>query len=102
MTQPKNTNRGAGRARADSPKAAATKTLPPVEQRAGVGLSVVARSSGFRRAGFAFSDEPTVIPLTELTDEQYEQLNGERQLVCAFVQLESEADKARQEGNAPA
>ena len=45
---------------------------------------VVPKIDGFRRAGRAFAGE-TVIPLSELTDEQFEQLTTEPQLVTMLI-----------------
>lgn len=60
------------------------------------GLKVIPKRDGFRRAGFAFPDGGTVIPLSELSDEQYTQLTTEPMLVTVLVDLdvvpESSAD----------
>lgn len=49
-------------------------------------LKVIPKIDGFRRAGRAFAGE-TVIPLSELTDEQFEQLTTEPQLVTMLIDL---------------
>ncbi|MGY6270826.1 HI1506-related protein [Achromobacter denitrificans] len=49
-------------------------------------LKVIPKIDGFRRAGRAFAGE-TVIPLSELTDEQFEQLTTEPQLVTILIDL---------------
>ena len=52
------------------------------------GLRVVARpQGGFRRAGYHFSAEGVTLPLSELTDDQVEQLRGEPQLVVVDVDI---------------
>lgn len=56
------------------------------------GLQVIARPAQFRRAGFAFSAEPTVIPLSELSEDQLELLRNEPQLVCTEVDIPAEAE----------
>ena len=54
------------------------------------GLRVVSRSEqGFRRCGRSFGVEPTVIPLSELSDDELEMLKGERNLVAIEVDLEA-------------
>lgn len=58
---------------------------PPVTKPDGAkALKVVPKTDGFRRAGRAFAGE-TVIPLSELTDEQFEQLTTEPQLVTMLI-----------------
>ena len=60
-------------------------TKPPVTKPDGAkALKVVPKIDGFRRAGRAFAGE-TVIPLSELTDEQFEQLTTEPQLVTMLI-----------------
>lgn len=52
------------------------------------GLRVVARpQNGFRRAGFHFNAEGSTLALSELTDEQVEQLRAEPQLVVVDVDI---------------
>ena len=60
-------------------------------------LKVVPKTDGFRRAGRAFAGE-TVIPLSELTDEQFEQLTTEPQLVTMWIDLPGAPDEASQAG----
>ncbi|WP_241069557.1 HI1506-related protein [Achromobacter insuavis] len=60
-------------------------------------LKVVPKVDGFRRAGRAFAGQ-TVIPLSELTDEQYEQLTTEPQLVTMLIDLPGEPGEANQAG----
>lgn len=66
---------------------------PPVTKPEGAkALKVVPKVDGFRRAGRAFAGE-TVIPLSELTDEQFEQLTTEPQLVTMLVDLPSDSSE---------
>lgn len=55
------------------------------------GLKVTSRPATFRRAGYNFSSEARVIPLSELTEEQYEQITHETSLVAQLVDIEPEA-----------
>ncbi|WP_241116107.1 hypothetical protein [Achromobacter xylosoxidans] len=69
---------------------------PPVTKPDGAkALKVVPRAESFRRAGRAFAGE-TVIPLSELTDEQFEQLTTEPQLVTMLIDLPGAPDDASQ------
>lgn len=47
-------------------------------------LVVVGPKKGFRRAGYHFGPEPTVIPLTDLTEDQFMALTTETMLVTAL------------------
>lgn len=58
--------------------------------RSTAGLKVTSRQAGFRRAGHAWSITPTVIALSELTDDQVLQLKGEPMLKVELVDLEDE------------
>lgn len=71
-------------------------TKPKSAGPATKGLKVVSRrESGFRRCGRNFSAEGTVVPLSELTDEEVETLKAERALVVVEVDIEAPAaDKA--------
>lgn len=57
------------------------------------GLKVTARADHFRRCGFAFTGEATVIPLADLTEEQVEQLKKEPLLVVQEVDIKPESEK---------
>ena len=46
-------------------------------------LSITSRPDSFRRAGYVFTQEPTIIPMDELSDEQVEQLKSESKLVVS-------------------
>lgn len=70
-------------------KAAVAKPVGDTPQA----LKVVPKRAGFRRAGYAFPDGETTIPLSDLTDRQYEQLTNEPMLVTFLVDL-PEADAA--------
>lgn len=52
------------------------------------GLRVMAKRDGFRRAGYAFSHEPTDIPLSDLNKAQIEQIKGDKSLLCVEVDIE--------------
>ena len=64
-------------------KAAVAKPVGDTPQA----LKVVPKRAGFRRAGYAFPDGETVIPLGDLTDQQYGQLTTEPMLVTFLVDL---------------
>lgn len=57
-------------------------------------LKVVPKRDGFRRAGYAFPGGDTVIPLADLTSEQYEQLTTEPMLVTQLIELPEPAEAA--------
>lgn len=72
-------------ATAKQPKAAGPETK---------GMKVTARPASFRRAGYTFGSEPRVIALSDLTQEQVEQLEADTNLVCQRVDIEPpEQDK---------
>lgn len=56
------------------------------------GIKVISRPSTFRRAGYTFTAEPTVIPLSDLSDEQLEQIESEPNLVSQRVDIELPAE----------
>jgi hypothetical protein len=53
------------------------------------GLKVTARPSSFRRAGFTFTSEARVVPLSELTEEQIALIEGDTNLVSQRVDIET-------------
>lgn len=55
------------------------------------GLKVVPKRAGFRRAGISWPEEGKVVPLSELTQQQYEQIKGEAMLVSFEVDIQAEA-----------
>ena len=55
------------------------------------GLKVTSSQAGFRRAGRAWNTTPTVIALSELTDDQVALLKDEPMLSVELVDLEGEA-----------
>lgn len=60
-------------------------------------IQVVARPDSFFRAGRQFTQEPTVIALEDLTDEQEKAIRSEPKLVVTDTELpplDAEADKA--------
>ncbi|GAB1832109.1 HI1506-related protein [Achromobacter xylosoxidans] len=80
------------------PRGRQATAKPPVTKPDGAkALKVVPKTDGFRRAGRAFAGE-TVIPLSELTDEQFEQLTTEPQLVTMLVDLPTEPADSSQAG----
>lgn len=70
-------------------------TKPKARKPAGAateGLKVTARSpQGIRRAGRHWAAEVTIVPLSELTEDELEQLENEPGLVTARVPIEPEA-----------
>lgn len=64
---------------------AAPAAAPVQKPEGNKALKVVPKRAGFRRAGYAFPDGETVIPLADLTDAQYEQLTTEPMLVTFLV-----------------
>lgn len=56
------------------------------------GLKVTARPATFRRAGYAFSAEAVVIPLSDLTEGQVAQIEGDPNLVSQRVDIEVAAE----------
>jgi hypothetical protein len=58
------------------------------------GLKVVPKRAGFRRAGYSFPEGETVIPLADITEDQYDQLTSEPMLITVLVDL-SEAGAAK-------
>lgn len=80
----------------NAPRKAASLAIAPVTKPDGErqALKVVPKRAGFRRAGYAFPDGETVIPLDELTDTQYEQLTTEPMLVTHLVGLPAEGAEA--------
>lgn len=57
------------------------------------GLKVVSRPASFRRGGHTFTADPTVIPLDHLTEEQVEQITGDKNLVVQEVDIEPPAEE---------
>jgi hypothetical protein len=73
---------------------ATTNKKPAAAGPATQGLKVTARSEqGMRRAGRFWPAEGAVVPLSELTVDQVEQLQAERGLIISEVTLPA-ADKA--------
>jgi hypothetical protein len=58
------------------------------------GLKVTSRPPTFRRAGYAFSAEPRVIPLSELSEEQLALIEADTSLVSQRVAIEVDAAAA--------
>lgn len=57
------------------------------------GLKVVSRPASFRRGGHTFTADPTTIPLDQLTEEQVEQIKGDKNLVVQEVDVEPPAEE---------
>jgi hypothetical protein len=56
-------------------------------------LHVVAKTPSFWRCGRQFGPTPTVIPISELTDEELERLKAETMLVAVEVEVEDPPKK---------
>jgi hypothetical protein len=69
--------------------AAKSKAAGPANK----GLKVVSRPASFRRGGRNFTAEPTTIPLDELSEEQAEQIKGDKNLVVQEVDIEPPAEE---------
>lgn len=65
-------------------------TAEPIQK----GLRIVARPPTFRRAGFAFSAEPTIIPFSKLSEAQVELLKKEGNLVVSEADIPAPAEPA--------
>lgn len=52
------------------------------------GLKVTSRPESFRRGGYTFTSEARTIPLDELSEEQVEQITGDKNLVVQEVDIE--------------
>lgn len=59
---------------------------------AGRGLRVVSRPDSFWRAGMLFTIEPRVLPYSELTEEQADDIKSEPLLAVTEVDVEPPAD----------
>lgn len=70
----------------------ARREQPAGDERQGV--RVVSRPPTFRRAGFAFSAEPTEIRASDITVGQLEDLMSEPQIVVTPINMEPPADPA--------
>lgn len=54
------------------------------------GLSITSSREGFRRAGYAFGKEATLIKLADLNKKQIELLKGEGYLAVSEVEFDEE------------
>lgn len=70
----------------------ATKNQSRAAGPATRGLKVTARPASFRRGGHTFSGEAKTIPLSELSDEQVEQITTDPNLVVQEVDIEPPAE----------
>jgi hypothetical protein len=62
-----------------------------ITKRTEPALRVTAKTNGFRRAGRAWSDKPTVVPVADFTEEQVAALKEEPRLVVEELMPEPEA-----------
>lgn len=70
---------------------------PPVPTKAPA-LKIVCARDGFRRAGIAFSKQPTIIKRSHLTKTQIEQLKAEPLLTVTEVEIDDDyAERAATE-----
>lgn len=76
---------------------ATTKPKPKAAGPATKGLRIVARPPTFRRAGYTFTAEAQTIPLSDLSAEQVELLQGEVNLVVSEVDIPAPAEPASAE-----
>lgn len=65
----------------------ATAKKPTAAGPADKGLKVTSRPASFRRAGHTFTGEARVIPMSELTQEQLTQIEGDSNLVSQQVDI---------------
>lgn len=61
------------------------------------GLAVSSMRDGFRRAGRTFSKQPTVIAVSELSEEEIEAIANEPMLSVRAVRIEPEAAESGNE-----
>lgn len=59
------------------------------------GLKVTARPATFRRAGYTFTADARVIPLSELSEEQLALIEADPNLVSQRVDIEQTADESK-------
>lgn len=87
-------NQGAGdqggQTEADSTGASAASSIANFLTESTYGLEVTSSQAGFRRAGRAWSTTPTVVKLSELTEEQARQIKGEPMLSARIVLIQAE------------
>lgn len=82
-------NGGVNTVRIEAEADAAKVTKP--EGSESQALKVIPKRAGFRRAGIAFPEGETVLPMNDLTDKQYEQLIKEPMLVTVLIDLPASA-----------
>jgi len=92
-----NQNKAAAKAIADKAAAKAAAALSAGENKTGgtttvkvPAFSIVAVRDGFRRAGLAWGKTATVVKLSELSDEQITQIEGEDLLTVTEVEVDEE------------
>lgn len=55
------------------------------------GLRVTARQAGFRRAGRAWSTDPTDVPESDFTDDQIDALLDDPMLIVEEIEIDAES-----------
>lgn len=53
-------------------------------------LKIIAKKDGFRRCGYEFGSEPTIIPVGELESDQVKVLKAEKMLVVSETTVAAE------------
>ena len=79
-------NQGSG-----SKPAQPTSAGPTTPTESIAGLEVVSTREGFRRAGLAWSKQPTFVALADLTPEQIDQIKSEPALEVREIDLAADA-----------
>jgi len=82
--------KGQGNANARAQRTSAGQTITPESTG---GLEVTSTRDGFRRAGFAWSKKPTVVPCADLTQEQIDMLINEPALAVREVDLPEQEEE---------
>lgn len=84
MAEPKN--------KAAKPAAAseANDPPPPAKGKTVPGIRVSAKAEGFRRAGRAWTKQPTDVPVSEFSKDQLKALRAETMLTVADIEINAE------------
>lgn len=85
-TETENPGAGTNSAAAGADQVGADAT-PPVTAKTAKALSVQSSREGFRRAGRVWGKEATVVPLSELTEVQIDQIKKESVLTVTEVEI---------------
>lgn len=86
----------------DTPAAKAGTGKAGQEQQSGktriaestAGLAVTSIRDGFRRAGYSFGKQPTVIPVSDLSEEQMEAIANEPMLSVRMVRVDPKSSES--------